>query len=506
MDKEYAKAKRNKKDSDNIFQYGKIAPQAVELETAILGAMLIEQNCIDLVFDVINFKEAFYSDAHQRIFGAIKKMYDRGSTVDFMTVGEELKKSNELEIVGGPYYVTSLTRDVVSSTNVELHCRIVLEKYALRESVKAAGEIMSKAYDNDGDPFEVMELFSKHATNILQQIVRKPYKHISGPMQQMFLETVETSHKEIKMSGVPTGFKYLDQITGGWQRTDLIIIAARPSVGKTAFILNIIFNAAKSEVNKTAVGMFSLEMGATQLAQRLMSNKSNIELSRIKNGELNQQDLEYMSRETEYFRDLGLYIDDEPNLTISQLRAKAKKMQREHGVGLIVIDYLQLMQGDSTYRGNREQEISKISRDLKILAKEMNIPIIALSQMSRMVEGRSSNVPMLSDLRESGAIEQDADFVGFLYGNTIDKIKENPRKAFERHFKIAKHRNGRLADIVYDFDGAHQRFGNEEETIIDIPYEIINKPTQFFEPKKDYIIDTPSANFNNNVEPSEFPF
>jgi replicative DNA helicase len=504
MGKEFVKAKRNNKIDDDVFNYGKIQPQAVELETAVLGAMLIEPQCIDLVFDVINFKDAFYTDANQRIFNAIKKMYERGNLIDFMTVIEELRKTGEIETVGGPYYVTCLTRDVVSSANVELHSRIVLEKYALRESVKAAAEIMSKAYDNDGDPFEVMELFSKHATNILQQIVRKPYKHISGPMMQMLIEAAETSVKEIKLAGVPTGFKYLDEITGGWQKTDLIIIAARPSVGKTAFILNIIFNASKSEVNKTSVGLFSLEMGATQLAQRLMSNKSNIELSRIKNGELNKNDLDYMGRETEYFRELGLYIDDEPNLTISQLRAKAKKMQREHGVGLIVIDYLQLMSGDSTYKGNREQEISKISRDLKILAKEMNIPIIALSQMSRGVEGRSSNVPMLSDLRESGAIEQDADFVGFLYGNTKEVIKQNPRKAYERHFKIAKHRNGRLADLVYDFDGAHQRFGNEEETVIDIPYEEVkvNGP-KFIDNKNDFYIDQPT---NNNIEPSEFPF
>lgn len=512
MDKGFANQKSNKKkDPIDPLIYALVPPQAVELETAVLGAALIEPQSIEILFDVISTPDAFYSDANQRIFRVLKEMFNKCSRIDFMTVTDQLKRSGELEIVGGSYYVTSLTRDVVSSAHIETHARIILEKYALRESITAATKIISQCYNDEGDPFDVLELFSNHANLIMEQIIRKQYQHISGPMNQMLIEAAETSVKEIKLAGVPTGFRELDRITCGWQKTDLIIIAARPSVGKTAFILNLIYNASKSDVNKTVVGLFSLEMGAAQLAQRLMSNKSNIELSRIKNGELSEADLVYLYREKDFFKDLGMYIDDDPNLTITQLRAKARKMQREHGVGLIVIDYLQLMSGDATYRGNREQEISKISRDLKILAKEMNIPIIALSQMSRGVEGRASNVPMLSDLRESGAIEQDADFVGFLYGNTKEIIKQNPRKAFERHFKIAKHRNGRLADLVYDFDGSHQRFGNEEETVIDVPYEEVQQPFKTLNPEPFKINPATTENlFNNNngAEPVEnqFPF
>lgn len=465
-----------KKHITDQMIYGKIAPQAPELEAAVLGALLLESPALDLVFNIISTPDVFYSDANQRIFNAIQTMFSKGNKIDFMTVGEHLRKTNELELVGGAYYITNLTRDVVSSANIENHSRIILEKYALREMIKASSEIIAKCYNDDDDVFDIIEQMASAGTNIMGQIVLRQYEHISKPVARMLDEAVESSQKETKMLGVPTGFNYLNRITGGWQKTDLIILAARPSVGKTAFILNLVLSAATDHESPTNVGVFSLEMGSEQLAQRIVANYGDIELGRIKNGELNQQEFEKLFRLQSQIKEMGIYIDDDPSLGMTQLRAKARKMVRENEVGMIVIDYLQLMNGDKHYRGNREQEISQISRDLKMLAKELQIPIIALSQMSRNIETRSNNEPMLSDLRESGAIEQDADLVGFLYPNSKDDIKKDPRKAFERNLKIAKHRNGRTGFLVYDFDGAKQRFHNEDETVVDVSWAEVPKP------------------------------
>lgn len=450
--------------------YGKLPPQAPELEEAILGAIMIEPRAAEIALDIITTSEAFYSDANQQIYAAIQRLFAKGAGIDFMTVSAELRAAGELESVGGSYYVTALTGKVVSSAHLEHHCRIVLEKYMLRKVIAFAGDTLGEAFDTGADCFDLMDKIGSFATDITSQIIKKPYSQIGSGLTKLIESTMALSTRENKLVGVPTGYRELNRITGGWIPTDLIIIAARPSVGKTAFVLNLILNAATDPEQPVAVGMFSLEMSEPQLLQRLMANAADISLEQIKSGALNPVEMEHFMKTAEHTRKLPIYIDDTSSLNITTLRAKALKMKRDHNIGLLVIDYLQLMSGESRNNQNREQEISKISRELKMLAKDIQVPVIALSQMSRAVDSRSSNVPKLSDLRESGAIEQDADLVAFLYANSESMLKEMPFKSKERHLKIAKHRNGSLADLIYDFEGSRQRFYNEEMTVMDIAH------------------------------------
>lgn len=431
--------------------YGKVPPQAKDLEEAVLGAIMLEKSAFDTVVEILK-PECFYVDAHQRIYRAFQSLAQKSLPIDILTVVEELKIKEELEMVGGPYYVTKLTNAVVSTANIEAHSRIVLQKFVQRELIRISGEIISEAYEESTDVFDLMDDAEDKIFQITNNFLKTDYKEMSSALAQAINRIDELRTKTDEISGVPSGFASLDRVTYGWQPTDLVILAARPAVGKTAFALNLARNAALNPTKPTAVGFFSLEMSAAQLVQRILSAESEIMMEKISRGKL--EEYEYQQLNTKGIKRLEkapIYIDDTAALNIFEFRAKARRLVNKHKVGLILIDYLQLMSGSADNKGNREQEISTISRNLKALAKELNVPIIALSQLSRAVETRKeSKMPQLSDLRESGAIEQDADMVMFIYRPEYYEVMNNEdgeSTKGETHIRIAKHRNGSLETI-----------------------------------------------------------
>lgn len=457
--------KRRKSSVDlTTMVYGKVPPQARELEEAVLGAIMLEKGAFDAVTDANLKPECFYVEAHQLIFKAMQDMQQRSIPIDILTVVEELKKKEQLDIVGGPYYVTKLTNSVVSTANIDAHARIILQKFIQRELIRISGEIIGDAYEDSTDVFDLLDESETKMFNITNNYLKKNFEDIGSVLATTINRIDYLRTKKEDVSGVTSGFSNLDRITYGWQPTDLIILAARPAVGKTAFALNLARNAALNPVKPVPVGFFSLEMSASQLVQRILSAESEILLEKISRGTL--EDHEYQQLHTKGIKRLEtapLYIDDTAALNIFEFRAKARRLVNKHGVGLIIIDYLQLMSGTTDNRNtNREQEISSISRNLKALAKELNIPIIALSQLSRAVETRKeSKMPQLSDLRESGAIEQDADMVMFIYRpdyyeNFTNEHGQDVRGLTE--IKIAKHRNGALDTIQLRANLAIQKF------------------------------------------------
>src|SRR6187399_3477041 len=433
--------------------YGKVPPQAKELEEAVLGAIMLEKSAFDTVIEILK-AECFYVDAHQRIFRAMTSLAQKSLPIDLLTVVEELKLKEELDIVGGPYYVSRLTNAVVSSANIEAHSRIVLQKFIQRELIRISGEIIGDAYEDSTDVFDMLDEAEGKLFEITNNHLRKNFDSIDSVLVKTIQRIEDMRNRKEDITGVPTGFASLDRITYGWQPTDLIVLAARPSVGKTAFALNLARSAALHPTKPTPVVFFSLEMSSSQLVQRILSAESEIWLEKIARGKLEEHEMKQLyKRGIEKLSNAPIYIDDTAALNIFELRAKCRRLKNKHDIGLIIIDYLQLMSGAGENRnGNREQEISRISRNLKALAKELGVPIIALSQLSRAVEKRKegNKMPQLSDLRESGAIEQDADMVMFLYRPeyydiTTNEMGENNRG--ETHVRIAKHRNGALDTI-----------------------------------------------------------
>lgn len=442
--------KRRVPDSGALL-YGKVPPQAKEVEVAVLGAIMIEKRAFDIVAEILK-PECFYVDAHQQIYQAMVKINQRSQVIEIYSVVEELMKMELLDVVGGPYYVTQLTNYVVSTAALEQHARIVLEKFMKREVIRIGGEMINNGYEDSTDVFDLIDATERDVFAISNSFLKKDFQNLQQVGAKVVNRIDQLMASNDIISGVPSGFTELDRITYGWQQTDLIILAARPSVGKTAFALNLARNAASHHTKKTPVGFFSLEMSAEQLVQRLLSAESGVFLSKITQGKLEESDYTtVMGKGIKKFDDIDLYIDDSAALNIFEFRAKARRMVDKHKVGIIIIDYLQLMSGLKDRNGNREQEISTISRNLKALAKELRVPIIALSQLSRDVEKRSgSKVPQLSDLRESGAIEQDADMVMFMYRPEYHGIKANEMGETTNgltEIKIAKHRNGSLATI-----------------------------------------------------------
>ncbi|RTL50540.1 MAG: replicative DNA helicase [Sphingobacteriales bacterium] len=445
--------KRRKTTADlSTMVFGKIPPQARELEEAVLGAIMLEKSAFDSLIDTNLKPECFYVEAHQIIFTAMQDMQQRGVPIDILTVVEELKKKEQLEIVGGPYFITKLTNAVVSTAHIDAHARIILQKFIQRELIRISGEIIGDAYEDSTDVFDLLDDSETKMFNITNNYLKKNFEDIGNVLAKTINRIDELRTRKEDISGVPSGFNSLDRITYGWQSTDLIILAARPSVGKTAFALNLARNAALNPIKPVGVGFFSLEMSASQLVQRILSAESEIPIEKISRGKL--EDYEYQQLHTKGIKRLEkapLFIDDTAALNIFEFRAKARRLVNKHNVGLIIIDYLQLMSGTGDRNGNREQEISTISRNLKALAKELGIPIIALSQLSRAVETRKeSKMPQLSDLRESGAIEQDADMVMFIYRPEYYEIGANEMGEStkgETHIRIAKHRNGSLETI-----------------------------------------------------------
>jgi replicative DNA helicase len=433
--------------------YGKVPPQAKDLEEAVLGAIMLEKGAFDTVIEILK-PECFYVDGHQRVFKAMQGLANKSQPIDILTVVEELRFKEELDLVGGPYYVTKLTNSVVSSANIEAHSRIVLQKFIQRELIRISGEIIADAYEDSTDVFDLLDQAESKIYEVTSSHLRNNYETIDSVLVKTIQRIEDLRHKNEDITGVPSGFKSLDRITYGWQPTDLIILAARPSVGKTALALNLARNAALHATKPTPVAVFSLEMSAGQLVQRILSAESEIWLEKIARGKMEEHEMKQLyARGIQRLAQAPIFIDDTPALNIFELRAKCRRLKNASNIGLIIIDYLQLMSGTGENRnGNREQEISNISRNLKGLAKELQVPIIALSQLSREVEKRKdgNKMPQLSDLRESGAIEQDADMVCFMYRPEYYDVTQNEMGESNRgetHIRIAKHRNGSLDTI-----------------------------------------------------------
>jgi replicative DNA helicase len=413
---------------------------------------MLEKSAFDTVVEILK-PECFYTEANERIFKAMQSLAQKSLPIDLLTVVEELKSKDELDLVGGAYYVSKLTNSVVSSANIDAHSRIILQKFIQRELIRISGEIIGDAYENSTDVFDLLDDAESKLFEITNNHLRKNFDDINTVLVKTIQRIEDMRSRDEDLSGVTSGFPTLDKITYGWQPTDLIILAARPSVGKTAFALNLARSAALHPTKPTAVAFFSLEMSAGQLVQRILSAESEIWLEKISRGKLEDHEMKQLYKKgIERLSNAPIFIDDTAALNIFELRAKCRRLKNKHNVGLILIDYLQLMSGAGDKGGNREQEISRISRDLKGLAKELQVPIIALSQLSRAVESRKegNKMPQLSDLRESGAIEQDADMVMFLYRPEyydINQTEMGESNKGETHVKIAKHRNGSLETI-----------------------------------------------------------
>src|SRR5687768_315318 len=467
-DRKGASARRRPSIDLSTMVYGKVPPQAKDLEEAVLGAIMLEKTAFDTVVEILK-PECFYVEAHQRIYRAMQSLQQKNQPIDILTVVEELKSRGELDLVGGPYYVTRLTNSVVSSANIETHSRIILQKFIQRELIRISGEIIGDAYEDSTDVFDLLDQAESKIYEVTSNHLKNNYESIDSVLVKTIQRIEDLRHKNEDVTGVPSGFPSLDRVTYGWQSTDLIILAARPSVGKTAFALNLARNAALHPTKPTPVAFFSLEMSAGQLVQRILSAESEIWLEKISRGKMEEHEMKQLyARGIQRLAQAPIFVDDTPALNIFELRAKCRRLKNLNNIGMIIIDYLQLMSGTGENRnGNREQEISNISRSLKGLAKELQVPIIALSQLSREVEKRKdgNKMPQLSDLRESGAIEQDADMVCFLYRPEYydivqDEMGDSNRG--ETHVRIAKHRNGSLETIKLRARLEIQRFYDEE--------------------------------------------
>jgi len=440
---------------------GKMPPQAVELEEAVLGAVMLEKDALTSVIDILK-SESFYKDANSRIYRAIEQLFIRSEPVDILTVTQELKKTGELDLVGGAYYITQLTNRVASAANAEFHARIVAQKHIQRELIRISTKTINDAYEDSSDVFDLLDEAEKNLFSIVEGNIRKNYDKMSTLIKQAIEQIEATRNNKGSFSGVPSGLTALDRITAGWQKSDLVIIAARPAMGKTALVLTMARNAVV-EWNKP-VALFSLEMSSLQLVTRLIASESELSSEKIKKGELEEYEFLQLNEKIKKIAEAPLFIDDTPGLSIFELRAKARRLKEQHKIELLIVDYLQLMTAGGEGKGNREQEIATISRSLKGLAKELNIPVIALSQLSRAVESRGGDKrPQLSDLRESGAIEQDADMVLFIhrpeyYGITEDGEGGDTRGMAE--LIVAKHRNGPIDTAKTRYIGQFTKFAD----------------------------------------------
>jgi replicative DNA helicase len=395
------------------LEKGRIPPQAVDLEEAVLGAMLIDKKGVDEVIDILQI-EAFYKESHQHIFEAIHHLFETSEPIDLLTVSAQLRKIGTLEKVGGDFYLVQLSKRVSTSAHIEFHARIILQKFIQRSLIKISNEIIESSFKDSIDVFDLLD----EAESKLYDVTQGNIKKSSESAQNLVIQAkkrIEDIAKKEGLSGIATGFEKLDALTSGWQPSDLIIVAARPGMGKTALTLSMARNIAV--MKQTPVAFFSLEMSSVQLITRLISAETGLSSEKLRTGKLESHEWEQLNVKVSDLEKAPLFIDDTPSLSIFDLRAKARRLSSQHGIKLIIVDYLQLMTaGSNNKMGNREQEISTISRNLKALAKELDVPVIALSQLSRAVETRGGNKrPILSDLRESGAIEQDADIVSFIY-------------------------------------------------------------------------------------------
>ncbi|MEH7382018.1 replicative DNA helicase [Bacillus sp. JJ1533] len=440
----------------------RIPPQNIEAEQAVLGAIFLEPSSLTLASEIL-IPEDFYRAAHQKIFDAMLNLSDKGEPVDLVTVTSELADAKILDEIGGVSYLSDLAGSVPTASNIEYYAKIIEEKSILRRLIRTATTIATDGYSRED---EVDSLLSEAEKNIMEVANRKnagAFQNIKDVLVQTY-DNIETLHNRVgDITGIPTGFTELDKMTAGFQRNDLIIVAARPSVGKTAFALNIAQNVAtKTDEN---VAIFSLEMGAEQLVMRMLCAEGNINAQNLRTGSLTPEDWSKLTMAMGSLSNSGIYIDDTPGIRVNEIRSKCRRLKQESGLGMILIDYLQLIQGSGRSGENRQQEVSEISRSLKALARELKVPVIALSQLSRGVEQRQDKRPMMSDIRESGSIEQDADIVAFLYRDDYyDKESEN-KNIIE--IIIAKQRNGPVGTVSLAFVKEYNKFVNLERRFDD---------------------------------------
>lgn len=459
---------KNRKGKIITLEKGKIPPQAIDLEEAVLGAMLIDREAIDTVIDILH-PDVFYKESHQHIYKSIYHLFQTAQPSDIFTVSEQLRKDGQLDAVGGDYYLVHLSQKVASSAHVEHHARIILEKYIKRSLISVSSKIEEESFDDTTDVFDVLDGAEAKLFEISQGNLKRSTEDAQTLVSQAIKRIQDISNKE-GLSGIASGFEKLDALTSGWQNSDLVVIAARPGMGKTAFVLSMAKNIGIRF--ETPVAIFSLEMSSVQLITRMISSETGLTSEKLRKGNLQPHEWEQLNVKVKNLAKAPIFIDDTPSLSIFDLRAKARRLVSQHGIKLIIIDYLQLMHSgaNGTGSGNREQEISTISRNLKALAKELNVPVITISQLSRAVETRSGTKrPLLSDLRESGAIEQDADIVSFIYrpeyyGITEWDDDERTPCMGQAEFIVAKHRNGGLDNIRLKFVGHLAQFLNLEES------------------------------------------
>ena len=466
-------------------ELGKLPPQALELEPSVIGALMIEKEAFSSITDLLR-PESFYSDQHRHIFEAVQALSAKDAPIDVLSVAEQLKQSGKLEQAGGVIYLSDLTRRVASAAHIRYHAQIIAQKATARDLISAACQIEEKGYDETQDVDELVEEATAKIFEISQRAQKRDVTHIYPVITEAFDRMHKASENEGNISGIPSGFTELDKITSGWQKSDLVIIAARPAMGKTAFVLSMAKNIAVDF--NIPVAIFSLEMSNVQLVNRLIMNVCEIEGNKIRNGRLTKAEWDKLDNSIGVLQNAPIYVDDTPGLSVFELQSKARKLVKEHKIQMIIIDYLQLMNANGMNFGSREQEVSIISRNLKGLAKELDIPVIALSQLSRAVEKRdssNSNVdgkkPLLSDLRESGAIEQDADMVCFIHRPEYYKLYDDGNGKDLRglgQIIVAKHRNGATDEIWLRFIGKYTRFQNEDTAFDDDLYTDVQYETK----------------------------
>ncbi len=468
MAREYTPSTRNRAAFEQLTEtVGNVPPQALELEEAVLGALMLEKDAVIEVQEYLK-AAAFYSEQHRIIYEAITELSTELKPIDLYTVTERLKSKRQLKAAGGPAYLAKLTQKVGGAANLTFHAQIVAQKYVQRELIRSATEIQRRSYDEDTDVTELIGFAESEIFNVSEGHVKRSVQEAKDVLSRALKQIEEASKNSGSLNGVPSGFMSIDRVTLGWQLSDLIIVAARPSMGKTAFVLSMARNMAV-DYNQ-GVAFFSLEMSAVQLMMRLIIAETGLSGTDVKSGRLSNEQWRHLESATKPLGTAPLYIDDTPALSVFEFRSKARRLKIHNDIKIIIIDYLQLMTAGDTKGGSREQEVAYISRTLKAIAKELNVPIIALSQLSRQTEMRGgSKRPQLSDLRESGAIEQDADIVAFIhrpeyYGITQDE--NGLPTAGMAEIILAKHRNGAVCDVPLRFIKEQARFADPDDSTL----------------------------------------
>lgn len=431
----------------------RIPPHNIEAEQSVIGAVFLQPEAFVSASEILRHED-FYRAAHQRIFAAMTHLADRGEPIDVVTVTTYLNDRKELEEAGGVSYLTQIAESVPTAANIEYYARIVEEKALLRRLIRAATDIVTAGFEREDEVDDVLNEAEKTILEVSSRKTSEGFKNIKDVLIDVYDNIEQLHQNQGDVTGIPTGYQELDRITSGFQKNDLIIIAARPSVGKTAFALNVAQNVAVKTDNNVAI--FSLEMGADQLVQRMLCAEGNIDSQRLRSGQLQPDDWGKLTMAMGSLSNAGIFIDDSPGIRVSEIRSKCRRLKQEHGLGMIMIDYLQLIQGSGNSKENRQQEVSEISRSLKALARELEVPLIALSQLSRGVESRQDKRPMMSDLRESGSIEQDADIVGFLYRDDYYDSESEKQNIIE--IIISKQRNGPTGTVDLAFVKEYNKF------------------------------------------------